>query len=139
MTKAEHSYSKHQNIGYISPKEEPNTQYELLRRRIHANTKESWYFVNSVLSEIQKKSADNAEVNDLVKYLLSLGVEHKRSLLHDIEQLEEVDGYATWRENEANDLSKLVQARLHYLQNPDNCKTAKKLVCSLNKVRSFYV
>lgn len=57
-----------------------------------------------------------------------------RSLLHDIDQLAEVDGYSTWREKEANDLSNLVQDRFHFLQNPKDCKSAKKLVCSLNKV-----
>lgn len=109
-----------------------------MRRRIYTNTKEFWYFLHSGLSEIQKKLPDNGEVSDSVKYLISLGLEHKRSLLHDIEEIGDVDGYATWRENEGNDLSKLVQARLHYLQNPENCKTAKKLVCSLNKVRIFF-
>lgn len=31
-------------------------------------------------------------------------------------------------------LSDLIQRRLKYLQNPKDCKTAKKLVCDLNKV-----
>lgn len=57
-----------------------------------------------------------------------------RSLLHDIDRLAEVDGYAIWREKEANDLSNLVQERFKYLQNPTNCKVAKKLVCNINKV-----
>lgn len=57
-----------------------------------------------------------------------------RSLLFDIEQLAEVDGYASWREKEANDLSSLVQERFKFLQNPRNCDKARKLVCGLNKV-----
>lgn len=123
-------------MGYVSAKEEPNSQYELLRRRIHSNTKEFWYFIHSGLLDLQKKAHEAApEITDSIKYLLSLGVEHKRSLLHDIDQLADVDGYAMWREKEANDLSALVQKRFHYLQNPEDCKTAKKLVCSLNKVR----
>lgn len=39
-----------------------------------------------------------------------------------------------WREKESNDLSNLVQERFKHLQNPPDCKSAKKLVCSLNKV-----
>lgn len=58
-----------------------------------------------------------------------------RALIYDIEQLAEVDGYSTWREKESNDLSNLVQERFRYLQNPENCNTAKKLLCNLNKVR----
>ena len=34
---------------------------------------------------------------------------------------------------ESRELSDLVQARLHSLQNPPDCESAKKLVCSLNK------
>lgn len=88
------------------------------------------------LLELQKKAQDTApDVASSIQYLLNLGGEHKRSLLHDIEELAEVDGYATWREKEANDLSDLVQKRFHHLQNPANCKTAKKLICTLNKVK----
>ncbi|KAJ8938216.1 hypothetical protein NQ314_011575 [Rhamnusium bicolor] len=133
LTKAEHSFNSN-NLGYISPKEEPNTQYELLRRRIYSNTNELWYFVHSRLLDIQKRASEVApELVDSIAYLLSLGLEHKRSLIYDVEQLTEVDGYATWREKESNDLSNLVQERFKYLQNPENCNTAKKLVCSLNK------
>ncbi|KAJ8933188.1 hypothetical protein NQ318_022682 [Aromia moschata] len=111
LNKAEHSFNSN-NLGYISSKEEPNTQYELLRRRLYSNTKELWYFIHSGLLDLHKKS---------------------KSLIYDIEQLAEVDGYATWREREANDLSNLVQERFRFLQNPKNCDSAKKLVCNLNK------
>lgn len=57
-----------------------------------------------------------------------------RSLLTDMQTLKEVDGYDKWRDNEAFALSDLVQRRLHALQNPTDCSTAKKLVCNLNKV-----
>ncbi|KAJ8909854.1 hypothetical protein NQ315_013340 [Exocentrus adspersus] len=134
LTKVEHSFNSNNNVGYISPKEEPNTQYELLRRRIYSNTQELWYFFHSSLLDIQKRANEVApELVDSISYLLNLGLEHKRSLIYDIEQLSEVDGYATWREKESNDLSNLVQERFKYLQNPENCNTARKLVCSLNK------
>jgi glycoprotein 6-alpha-L-fucosyltransferase len=57
-----------------------------------------------------------------------------RSLIADLDTLSEVDGYAAWREKEASDLSDLVQRRIDYLQNPEDCSTARKLVCNLNKV-----
>lgn len=57
-----------------------------------------------------------------------------RSLMTDIDTLLEVDGYAAWREKEANDLSDLVQRRFDFLQNPQDCGSARKLVCNLNKV-----
>jgi glycoprotein 6-alpha-L-fucosyltransferase len=57
-----------------------------------------------------------------------------RSLIADLDTLSEADGYAAWREKEASDLGDLVQRRLDYLQNPEDCSTAKKLICNLNKV-----
>lgn len=43
------------------------------------------------------------------------------------------DGYEYFRQKEAKDLSELVQRRLHYLQNPPSCASAKKLICRINK------
>nr|CAH7753493.1 unnamed protein product [Callosobruchus chinensis] len=133
LTKADHLNNK-QNLGYITQKEEPNTQYEILRRRIFSNTKEMWYFINSSLKDLKKKANGIApELIDSINYIINMGLEHHRSLMFDIEQLDVVDGYSVWREKEAADMSNLVQDRFRYLQNPENCKTARKLVCSLNK------
>ncbi|XP_045480462.1 alpha-(1,6)-fucosyltransferase isoform X3 [Harmonia axyridis] len=134
LTKAEHSYKENQDALFISPKEEPNSQYELLRRRISSNTKEFWYFIHSGLLDLQKKTSGSpSDVTNSINHLLTLGSEQKRSLLHDIDKIQEVDGYAAWRERESKNLSDLVQTRFEYLQNPSDCANAKKLVCSLNK------
>ncbi|XP_030760021.1 alpha-(1,6)-fucosyltransferase [Sitophilus oryzae] len=133
LTKVERPYIK-LGLGNINSKEEPNTQYEQLRRRIYTNTKEFWFYIHSYLLDIQKKANDIApEIVDTVNQVLSLGSEHKRSLLHDIEQLAEVDGYEDWRFKESQDLSNLIQERFKHLQNPEDCDTARKLVCNLNK------
>lgn len=74
-------------------------------------------------------------INDIV----NLGLEHKMSLINDIESLGENDKYEKWRYQESQDLSDLVQKRLTYLQNPEDCSTARKLICRLNKVIAIYV
>ena len=112
----------------------PSSDYEKLRRRIYTNTDELWNYLRSEVSKVQKKANINAP--ELVKPLddlLSLASEHKKSLLNDISQMKMSDGYEHWRYKEAKDLSDLVQRRLTYLQNPEDCSTAKKLVCRLNK------
>lgn len=135
LTKAEHSVYNQENLGYISPKEEPNAQYEILRRRIGANTQEFWSFVSSEVVKVQKQLNEiSPDLIQPLNHVLKVGAEHKRSLLHDLNNLAEADGYALWREKESNDLSDLVQRRFKYLQNPPDCNSAKKLVCSLNKV-----
>ncbi|XP_066146713.1 alpha-(1,6)-fucosyltransferase [Euwallacea fornicatus] len=132
LTKAERSYEK-DNIHLYSHKAEPNSEYELLRRRIFANTNEFWYYMHSSLLEIQRRAAGVTEVTNFVERVLNLGAEHKRALLHDISALAEEDGYDEWRKKESYDLSNLIQERFKYLQNPEDCDSARKLVCTLNK------
>lgn len=60
--------------------------------------------------------------------------EHYVSLLKDISDLANVDNYATWRDQESYDLSRLVQNRLDDLQHPFDCGKAKKLICNIDKV-----
>lgn len=55
----------------------------------------------------------------------------------DLKKLYDDDGRREWRLKEAEELSNLIQRRFHILQNPDNCFTAKKLVCDLYKVQSM--
>lgn len=55
-------------------------------------------------------------------------------MLHDIESISAVDGYEEWRQKESQELTNLVQERFKYLQNPVDCDSARKLVCTLNKV-----
>lgn len=140
LTKAEHSVYNQENLGYISPKEEPNAQYEMLRRRISSNTQEFWFFVHSEIVKVQKQLSDvSPDLMQSLNHVLKLGAEHKRSLIHDINNLAEADGYALWREKESNDLSDLVQKRFKHLQNPPDCSKAKKIVCSLNKVSFDFI
>lgn len=117
---------------------EPSLEYELTRRRVQSNIAEIWNYFSAELGKIRKAVGNsgngNADLEESIQQVLLQGAEHKRSLLSDMEQLRRVDGYEAWRQKEANDLSDLVQRRLHYLQNPSDCSQARKLVCKLNKV-----
>jgi len=65
--------------------------------------------------------------------MLAIGSEHLRILVADLEAFRDLDGLGDWRRKEAQELSRIVQNKLEYLQNPKDCRTAKKLVCNLNK------
>ncbi|XP_012256247.2 alpha-(1,6)-fucosyltransferase [Athalia rosae] len=118
---------------------EPSLEYEELRRRIRDGVQEMWYYVNSELKLLKKNTYDFApEQRDKdVENALKNVWEHKKSLIQDIDRLAQVDGYQDWREKESKDLSDLVQRRFKYLQNPEDCDRAKKLICSLNKGCGF--
>jgi len=124
---------------------EPSLEYELTRRRVQTNIAEIWNYFSTELGKIRKSLATgsnlnpnaNVELEESIQQVLLQGAEHKRSLLSDMDHLRRVDGYEAWRHKEANDLSDLVQRRLHHLQNPSDCGNARKLVCKLNKVTNF--
>lgn len=104
----------------------PSLEYEKLRRRLKTNIQEFWNFINAgeKLSLTDELTRDD---------FLQIASEHRMSLLNDIEDLENFDTFKAWRIVESENLSDLIQSRLHNLQNPKSCNTAKKLVCRLNK------
>ncbi|XP_053608629.1 alpha-(1,6)-fucosyltransferase [Plodia interpunctella] len=110
----------------------PSEEYEYLRRRIYSNTKELWYYVNHELTKFLKE-----ENKESLQTILDEVSERKSSLLSDQEKLEELDGYHEWRQAEAANVSDLIQRRLYYLQNPPDCKEARKVICNLNKGCGF--
>lgn len=116
----------------------PTNEYEQLRRRIRSNIHEIWNFANAEFDKIGKKTkAFVPELKDELKRVTDSLVEHKWSLINDMDRLRMIDGYDQWREREAQSLTDLVQRRLHYLQNPSDCSTARKLICRLNKGCGF--
>eukprot|EP00057_Strongylocentrotus_purpuratus_P005429 XP_003730961.2 PREDICTED: alpha-(1,6)-fucosyltransferase [Strongylocentrotus purpuratus] len=42
-----------------------------------------------------------------------------------------------WKQNELRKLSYLIQQRLHFLQNPPDCRKAKKILCTFKKTSGF--
>lgn len=99
-----------------SENEPPSLEYEVLRRRIEENINELW-----------KNARSGARDRQLTKVL----AENKNSLLSDMDKLRQNDGHDEWRKREILALEDIVQARLHRLQNPNNCAAARKVVCNL--------
>merc|ERR1719234_2720904 len=84
---------------------QPSSAYEDARRKAARDTRELWNFVRVRLEDVGK---ENSKVEKKLNGMLS--------------ELET-------RERESKELSALVQARLHFLQNPADCSSARKLVC----------
>ncbi|XP_029342410.1 alpha-(1,6)-fucosyltransferase-like isoform X1 [Acyrthosiphon pisum] len=108
--------------------EGPTKEYELLRRRIYFNTKEFWYYVSYELRLLAKTVEGIKPFTIRMKKNIN---EHYLSLLNDITKLATVDDHTRWRRKEYIYLRTLVQKRLRFLQNPEDCSKAKKLFCNL--------
>uniref|UniRef100_A0A8C7FLY4 Alpha-(1,6)-fucosyltransferase n=1 Tax=Oncorhynchus kisutch TaxID=8019 RepID=A0A8C7FLY4_ONCKI len=109
----------------------PGPTQEELRRRVENGVRELWYFVRS-----EVKSLGHVEAGERPRQadtlLQDLG-HQQRSIMTDLYYLSQADGVGDWRVKEARDLSNLVQSRITYLQNPQDCSKARKLVCNINK------
>ena len=112
----------------------PSMEYEITRRRLRRDINEFWWFLKAAL----KAPMDN-EVSMFQHFDETLNeAEHRHgTLISILSELQDFDGYASWRNLEAADLSEIVQKRLYALQNPSDCLNAKKLLCNLNKLCGF--
>ena len=111
---------------------EPSIQYEMSRRRIDSYVLEMQYFVLAKLRSLQLRSKDIYTSNKLDKFRDN--IENLSILtINELEQLKDLDGMKEYRVQAHQRLSNLVQRRLHRLQNPKDCKKARRLVCTLNK------
>lgn len=110
---------------------ESSDNYEILRRRIAKQIREMWFYLSAQFTKVNKLLPDTAR-NDFMKVLENFG-EMQRITEHDFEELISMDGAQDIRDASAKRLSEVVQKRLYNLQNPKDCKNARKLICSLNK------
>uniref|UniRef100_A0A671Q8T0 Alpha-(1,6)-fucosyltransferase n=1 Tax=Sinocyclocheilus anshuiensis TaxID=1608454 RepID=A0A671Q8T0_9TELE len=113
------------------PADGPGKDQEELRRKVENGVRELWYFVRSELKKLAL--VDTGALQKHVDTLLQDLRHQQRSVMTDLYHLSQVDGAGDWREKEAKELSDLVQNRITYLQNPQDCSKARKLVCNINK------
>lgn len=98
--------------------------------KIRNGVQELWWHLRARLMKMkEKKSLD--DIDTLLKDLSH----QEKSILVDVQNLQNLD--VDWRSSTAKELGELMQGRLHRLQNPDNCHTARKLVCSMGKACGF--
>ncbi|UYV70737.1 FUT8 [Cordylochernes scorpioides] len=101
---------------------------EIVRRRVENGVREMWYRTQSELLKLNSSSNSRQ-----VGLALAQLADHKRTILEDLRSYSHLELMDDWRRREAQELSDLLQKKFHYLQNPPDCNTAKKLVCNLNK------
>ncbi|KAK8735422.1 hypothetical protein OTU49_005381 [Cherax quadricarinatus] len=110
---------------------EPTLDFEVTRRLLETNLRDTYFFFSNQLKQLysNKTKMNQEDFNNLQKE----GAERVRVLQHDLWRLSQMGGKeGSWRKREAEDLSEEVQKRLHRLQHPHNCATAKKLICNLD-------
>uniref|UniRef100_T2M5J3 Alpha-(1,6)-fucosyltransferase n=1 Tax=Hydra vulgaris TaxID=6087 RepID=T2M5J3_HYDVU len=105
--------------------------YEVLSRRIFNQIREMWFLISSQVKRM-KNIVPKPGYEDVLNFLDTYR-ELNQITERDFEELVSMDSVSEYKDSLALELSNIVQKRIFTLQNPKNCDTAKKLVCSLNK------
>ena len=112
---------------------EPALQYELFRRQTNRDLNEMWGFVRANLESVINDKGTGSDLKAHLAQVISDTQHRHKAALADMHHMSEEDGFESFRNIEAKNLSDLIQRRLHSLQNPKDCHKAKKLLCNLNK------
>ncbi|XP_065052140.1 alpha-(1,6)-fucosyltransferase-like isoform X3 [Rhopilema esculentum] len=114
----------------------PSIEYEISRRRIDNYVREMNYLLTDKFEKLKNKAGDVFMQYGFEKFKTEV---EQLSLhtIHELEILRDLDGMGTYRETMHRKLSNEVRQRLNKLQNPDDCKKARRLVCTLNKACGY--
>ena len=108
-----------------------------MQLRLDAGTRELWWYLRNLLkgaSNPEKpQSSEQEQLLGYIKEQIDLLACHATDVQNIADSLIS-DG---WRENMFANISGLLQRRLHYLQNPKDCASAKKLLCRISKPCGF--
>ncbi|KAK3094131.1 hypothetical protein FSP39_024491 [Pinctada imbricata] len=130
----EASYKGSEGEGQLSVSGgEPTMNHEVERRRVENTAMEFWFYLRNKLQKLKDKTGGKSDVGVEIDTIIQDSTAYQKTLYKDFWKLRTVDGLEKWRQKEADSLGKLVQARFHFLQNPSDCSTAKKIVCNLSK------
>ncbi|XP_065052139.1 alpha-(1,6)-fucosyltransferase-like isoform X2 [Rhopilema esculentum] len=123
-------------VGSFDTNRAPSIKYEISRRRIDNYVREMNYFLTDKFEKLKKKAGDVFMQYEFEKFKTDV---EQLSLhtIHELEILRDLDGMGTYRKTMHRKLSNEVRQRLNKLQNPDDCKKARRLVCTLNKACGY--
>ncbi|CAH1778390.1 unnamed protein product [Owenia fusiformis] len=102
--------------------------FESLTRRYKGGIHQLWQYLKSELPLFKSKfEGDNKDIKDTIK-----AIEDRYMAIIAAQKLaNKADGLDELRRNESESLKLLIRKRLLHIQNPPECTTARKLICSL--------
>ncbi|CAJ0589879.1 unnamed protein product [Cylicocyclus nassatus] len=102
-------------------------QHEVSRRHLENRIWEVFYYMRKKLQElpISHTSVANHTEEQLI------------SLLATAANFSEIEGASAWRKKSLQAVTDTIQEKIRRMQNPEDCRTAKALVCNLDKECGF--
>ncbi|PAA85849.1 hypothetical protein BOX15_Mlig000795g1, partial [Macrostomum lignano] len=115
--------------------------HERLRRRVQDGIREVRFMLNGQLAKLRKELSEKrpsaSEIDGRLEGLAESVNEIIRLVGVEGEALAEAGGAADWRRRRLSRLQTELVNRIVKLQNPQQCQSAKKLICNLNKGCGF--
>lgn len=118
--------------------------YELLKeRKLHElrmekSIREMWWYVRDRVAMLDSGQKVAKETVESVREQYDIMRWHFNNLRDVGNSDSPVQlNWAYWQKNMSQEMTKLMEKRLNYLQNPQDCKSAKKLVCEVAKTCGF--
>lgn len=116
----------------------PSLEQELARRKVDTDAAEFWYYMRSELQRLWRIAGNGSSLSVEIDTLLKTGRDYQKTMWNDLHALsEKVAGLEEWRYKQSQSLGSLVQRRIKFLQNPKNCNTTRKLVCTTSKACGY--
>ncbi|VDK81492.1 unnamed protein product, partial [Cylicostephanus goldi] len=102
-------------------------QHEVSRRLLENRIWEVFYYMHRKMQElpISHSSVVNRTEDQLI------------SLLATAANFSEIEGAGAWRKKSLQAVTNTIQQKIRRMQNPEDCRTAKALVCNLDKECGF--
>ena len=106
--------------------------------RVDTATRELWLYLRDQLHTLNLNKTSGEELQR-EKLLHSIKEQLDLLSLHTSEMTDTVDSLIRkeWRDKLSEEMSQLMQKRLHSLQNPRDCSEAQKLLCQVSKPCGF--
>ena len=113
-------------------------QFEL---RVEKSNQEMWFYVSERLREVEINLHTSAYLNVTIRNIRA----HYQAMQSRYHHLNSISSnplpyqlnWKYWQKNISLELGSLIRKRIDYLQNPTDCKSAKKLVCRVAKSCGF--
>ncbi|XP_063585402.1 alpha-(1,6)-fucosyltransferase-like [Penaeus indicus] len=118
--------SKSTEIDYSEM--ESSKEKEQLLRQIGRDLYYTKQYISGQLQLLKQTTNSTGHLDTILEDMN----DYFRVLRHDLNHLRDTDGASEWRWKEAEALSELVQHRIHVLQHPKDCNSARKLHCEFS-------
>ncbi|XP_047493482.1 alpha-(1,6)-fucosyltransferase-like [Penaeus chinensis] len=102
---------------------------DVLFRQIENDVYNTKQFILAQLRLLKSRVSNTAD-QDVLTVLTEDITHHFRVTQYDIWRFRTESGLQAWQTKEVQELSDLIQHRIHALQNPTDCASAKKLLCN---------